>query len=53
VAGLALLVLGIAVFAAVHNGHRVGGVLALLGIVSLAIGLTLRRASRQASRRGN
>jgi hypothetical protein len=46
VAGLALVGLGIAVFAAVHNGHRVGGVLVLLGIVCLAIGFGLRRVSR-------
>jgi hypothetical protein len=46
VAGLALVGLGVAVFAAVHNGHRVGGVLVLLGVVCLAIGLGVRRAGR-------
>jgi hypothetical protein len=49
VAGLALLGLGVAVFAAVHRGHRVGGVLVLVGIVCLAIGLSVRRAGRRAS----
>jgi uncharacterized membrane protein YgdD (TMEM256/DUF423 family) len=47
VAGLALLGLGIGVFVAVHNGHRVGGVLVLLGIVCFAVGLIIRRASRR------
>jgi hypothetical protein len=44
--GVALLVIGIATFAAVHNGHRVGAVIALLGIVCLAIGLVVWRAGR-------
>jgi hypothetical protein len=48
VAGLALLGLGIAVFVAVHNGHRVGGVLVLAGIVCLVIGLGIRRAGSRA-----
>jgi uncharacterized membrane protein len=47
-AGLTLLGIGIATFVAVHNGHRVGGVLALVGIVCLAIGLAVRRAGRRA-----
>lgn len=47
VAGLALLALGIAVFVAVHDGHRVGGVLLLVGIICLAIGLSVRRAGRR------
>jgi hypothetical protein len=45
--GLALLVIGIAVFAAVHHGHRVGAVIALVGVVSVAIGLVVRRAGRR------
>jgi hypothetical protein len=47
IGGLALLVLGIAVFAAVHHAHRVGTVIALAGVVSLAIGLVVRRAGRR------
>ena len=48
VAGLALLGLGIVVFAAVRHGHRLAGVIVLAGIVSLAIGLSLRRVGRGA-----
>jgi hypothetical protein len=47
-AGLALVGLGIAVFVAIHNGHRVGGVLVLVGIVCVAVGISLRRTSRRA-----
>jgi hypothetical protein len=50
VAGLALFGLGVSVFAASPNGHRVGGVLVLAGVVCLAIGLGVRRAGRRASR---
>lgn len=46
VGGLALLAIGIAVFAAVHHGHRLGGVLALLGVGCLAIGLAVWRIQR-------
>lgn len=49
-AGLALLGIGLAVFATVHNGHRVGGVVALAGIVCLAIGCGIRRAGQGADR---
>jgi uncharacterized membrane protein len=47
-AGFALLAIGIAVFAAVHRGHRVGGVLAVLGIGCLAIGVAVWRVQRAA-----
>jgi hypothetical protein len=46
-AGLALLVIGIGMFAAVHHGHRVGAVIALVGAVSLGIGLVVWRAGRR------
>jgi hypothetical protein len=45
--GLALLVIGIAVFAAVRHGHRIGAVIALVGVVSLAIGFVVWRAGRR------
>jgi uncharacterized membrane protein HdeD (DUF308 family) len=43
-AGVALLIIGIATFAAVAHSHRVAAVLMLLGILSLAVGLIVRRA---------
>jgi hypothetical protein len=46
-AGVALLIIGIATFAAAHHGHRVGAVVALLGIACLAIGLVVHRAGRR------
>jgi uncharacterized membrane protein len=46
VGGLALLAIGIAVFAGVHHGRRLGGVLALLGVGCLAIGVTVWRIQR-------
>jgi len=46
--GLALLVIGIATFAAVRHAHRLGGVIVLVGIVCLAIGLLVLRAGRRA-----
>lgn len=48
VGGLALLVIGIWMFAAVRHGHRVGGFIGLVGIVSFAVGLLVWRAGRQA-----
>ena len=45
--GLVLLAIGIEMFAAVRHGHRVGGLIALLGIVCLVIGLLVRRAARR------
>jgi len=48
VGGIALLVIGIATFAAVRHAHRLGGVIGLAGIVCLAIGLLVWRAGRQA-----
>ncbi|MGZ4370905.1 MAG: hypothetical protein ACXVRQ_01735 [Gaiellaceae bacterium] len=43
-----MLGLGIAAFVVVHNGHRVGSVLVLVGIVCLVIGLGVRRAGAAA-----
>lgn len=43
-----MLGLAIWVFLAVHNGHRLWGILALAGIVCVAIGLGVRRAGRRA-----
>jgi hypothetical protein len=45
--GLTLLVIGIAMFAAVRHGHRVGAVIVLIGIVCFAIGLLVWRAGRR------
>lgn len=45
-AGITLLALGVAMFVTVRHAHRVGGVVAFLGLVCLAAGLLLRRASR-------
>ena len=45
-AGLALLAIGITVFAAVHHGHRLGGVLVLLGVGCLALGVVVWRVQR-------
>jgi uncharacterized membrane protein len=47
-AGVALLIIGIAMFAAVAHSHRVAAVLMLAGILSLAVGLTVRHAGRGA-----
>jgi hypothetical protein len=47
VGGIALLVIGIATFAAVRHAHRLGGVIALAGIVCLAMGLLVWRAGRR------
>ena len=47
IAGLTLLVTGIAMFVAVHHGHRVGGVIVLVGIVCFVIGFLVWRAGRQ------
>jgi hypothetical protein len=46
-AGLALLTIGIAMFAAVAHSHRVAGLVMLLGVVCLAIGGGLLRAARR------
>jgi predicted lipid-binding transport protein (Tim44 family) len=48
VAGLALLLIGIAMFAAVAHSHRVAALLILGGIVCLAIGFIVRRAAQRA-----
>jgi len=48
-AGLTLLTVGIATFAAVRHAHRIGGVIVLLGIICLAIGLIVRRAGQRAN----
>lgn len=48
VGGLALLVTGIWMFAAVRHGHRVGGLIGLAGIVCLAIGFLVLRAGHRA-----
>lgn len=45
--GLALLIIGIAMFAAVRHGHRVGGFIGLVGIVCFAIGLLVNGAGRK------
>lgn len=47
VGGIALLAIGIVTFAAVRHGYRLGGVIALAGIVCLAIGFLLWRAGRR------
>jgi heme A synthase len=46
-AGASLLVIGIAMFAAVRHGHRVGALIAFLGVVCLGIGFLVRRAGRE------
>jgi hypothetical protein len=48
-AGLALVALGIFMFVAVHHGHRVGALIALIGLACIAIGLFIRRAQRRES----
>jgi ABC-type multidrug transport system permease subunit len=48
-AGLVLLTLGIFMFAAVHHGHRVGALIALVGLACIGIGLFVRRAQRRGS----
>jgi hypothetical protein len=40
--------IGIAMFAVVAHSHRVAGLLMLAGIVSIVIGLTIRRAGQRA-----
>ena len=47
VGGIALLVIGIATFAAVHHAHRLGGVIALGGIGCLVIGVLVWRGGRR------
>jgi hypothetical membrane protein len=47
--GVALVTIGIAMFADVAHAHRVGGVLVLLGIICLAVGLAVRRAGQRAA----
>ena len=44
-AGITLLALGIAMFATVRHAHRVGGVIAFLGLLCLAFSVILYRAS--------
>jgi len=46
-AGITLLALGSAMFATVRHAHRVGGVIAFLGLLCLAFSLVLYRASRR------
>jgi uncharacterized membrane protein len=46
-AGITLLALGIAMFATVRHGHRVGGVIAFLGLLCLTFALVLRRAGKR------
>lgn len=48
VAGVALLVIGTATFAAVPHSHRIAALLMLLGILCLVIGLIVRRAAKRA-----
>jgi hypothetical protein len=47
-AGLALLTIGIAVFAALSHAHGLGASLLLSGVVCLAIGIVVRRAGHRA-----
>ena len=47
-AGIALLVIGIAMFAGVAHSHRVAALVILAGIISLAIGFIFRRAAPRA-----
>ena len=47
--GVTLVVIGIAMFAAVAHAHRVGGVLFLLGAISIGISLGVRRASQRSN----
>lgn len=44
--GVTLLAVGILMFVAVRHGHRVGAVIALVGIPCFAIGVLVRRAGR-------
>jgi hypothetical protein len=45
---VALVAIGIAMFATVAHAHRVGGIIVLLGIICLTIGLVVRRAGQRA-----
>lgn len=46
-AGITLLALGIAMYATVRHAHRVGGVIAFLGLLCVAFSLILHKASRR------
>jgi hypothetical protein len=47
VSGVALLVLGVATFAALHHGHRVGVALGALSVPCFAVAYLIRRAPRR------
>jgi hypothetical protein len=46
IGGLALLVIGVAMFAAVAHSRRLAALLLLAGIACIAVGLTVRRAAQ-------
>jgi uncharacterized membrane protein len=48
-AGVTLLIIGIAMFATVQHSHRVAAILIFLGIISIVIGLVVRRAAHGAA----